>query len=370
MNNKPYKIPRLISLDVLRGLTVALMIIVNSPGKQPSYTWLEHSTWNGCTLADAIFPMFIFIVGVSSVFQLSILREKLPVNFLIIKIFKRSLVLFVIGLLLNAFPNHFDLTTLRFYGVLQRIAVCYFFAATLFLTTSIRTQFISFILILISYWLINIGFPGYSGANLTAAFNIPALVDRMLFSSAHLYGKFFDPEGLLSTVSSFATALLGNLTGFWLLSRYNEKQKFYGLMVAGFLGMLLGWLWSFFFPINKTLWTSSYVLWTGGISLLALAGCYWLIEIRKLKDWSYPFRIFGLNALLVYVLHIVFLKIQVLIQISYQGTNSNLKTFITDKLFNNLSAANASLSYALSYMLFWLLFCKVFTEKGRSLKAY
>ena len=113
MNNKPYKIPRLVSLDVLRGIIVALMIIVNSPGIQPSYTWLEHSPWNGCTLADVIFPWFIFIVGVSSVFQLSILREKLSVDFLIIKIFKRSLILFFIGLLLNAFPNHFDLSTFK-----------------------------------------------------------------------------------------------------------------------------------------------------------------------------------------------------------------------------------------------------------------
>ncbi|STX51534.1 Putative heparan-alpha-glucosaminide N-acetyltransferase [Legionella busanensis] len=370
MDNKNFKFPRLISLDVLRGIIVALMIIVNSPGKQPSYTWIEHSPWNGCTLADAIFPMFIFIVGVSSVFQLSILREKLPVNLLIVKIFKRSLILFAIGLLLNAFPNHFDLSTLRFYGVLQRIAVCYFFAACLFLTTSIRTQFIIFILILISYWLINTGFPGYSGPNLTAEFNIPAQVDRTLFSSAHLYGKYFDPEGLLSTFSSFATALLGNLAGFLLLSYCNERQKFYGLIVAGFLSMLLGWLWSFYFPINKTLWTSSYVLWTGGISLLALAGCYWLIEIRKLKAWSYPFRIFGITALLVYVLHIVFLKIQVLIQISYHGTQSNLKTFITDSLFNKFSAQNASLSYAICYMLFWLLCCKLLFKKARSLKKY
>ncbi|MGQ3887625.1 acyltransferase family protein [Legionella sp. CNM-1927-20] len=366
MNSKLYKIPRLLSLDVLRGIIVALMIIVNNPGKQPSYAWFEHSPWNGCTLADVIFPWFIFIVGVSSAFQLSILKEKLPINFLIVKIFKRSLLLFVIGILLNAFPNHFDLSSLRFYGVLQRIAICYFFAAILFLIISMRTQFIIFILLLVSYWLVNIGFPGYSGYNLTKQFNIPALVDSTLFSSAHLYGKYYDPEGLLSTVSSFATVLLGNLTGFWLLSLYNEKQKLYGLITSGFLGMVLGWLWSFWFPINKTLWTSAYVLWTGGLGLLALAACYWLIEIKKLKRWSYPFKIFGLNALSVYVLHIVFLKIQVLIQISYNGTTNNLKTFITERLFANLSAQNASLSYALSYTLVWLICYKLFSKEMSS----
>ncbi|WP_045105908.1 acyltransferase family protein [Legionella hackeliae] len=354
MTNSEKKSPRLLALDVFRGLTIALMILVNSPGNDSSYFWLEHSAWNGCTLADVVFPFFIFIVGVSLVFSLTkaktyglTSRELLP------KIIRRSLIIFFLGLLLNAFPYHFDLATLRVYGVLQRIAICYFVCALLFLTTRITTQIILFTLILVGYWLLMTLIPvkGYGPGNLTPEGNLAAALDRMFFSAPHLYGKVFDPEGLLSTLPAIATGILGNLVGYWLVSTRNAAQKCTGLLIAGILSVIVGWIWGLWFPINKALWTSSYVLFTGGLALFTLGLCYWLIDIKHWKTWSKPFEIFGVNALAAYILHVFFLKVQFMIKIP----PGNLRAFITGQLFGWASLQNAALLYALSYTLFWLL---------------
>ena len=359
MQNLDKKNARLLSLDVFRGITVALMILVNSPGNQTAYTWLDHSAWNGCTFADLVFPFFIFIVGVSTTFTLSHARAH---NFgnkdLFPKIFKRTLLLFAVGLLLNAFPRHFDLATIRVFGVLQRIAICYFITSMLFLTTRVSTQAIIMLGLVVSYWLIMMFIPEY---DLTPQGNVAAYVDRLLFSAAHLYGKVFDPEGLLSTLPSIATALLGNLTGIWLLSSYNHKVKLTGMTLAGFFALVAGWVWGLYFPINKTLWTSSYVLWTAGLALILLACCYWLIEVKTIKKWARPFEIFGLNAMLAYVLHVFFLKIQAVISLPRpDGSAGNLRYFITDHFFGGVSLLNASLLYACSYTLLWLLMIYLF----------
>lgn len=362
------KFSRLLSLDVFRGFTIALMILVNSPGNQSPYSWLEHSPWNGCTLADLVFPFFVFIVGVSSVFSLSKARElgHLTMNQLMLKILKRSLIIFLIGLGLNAFPNHFDFATLRILGVLQRIAICYFFSSILFLTTSPRVQSLIIVGLLVGYWLLitQAVVPGYGAGQLTLEGNFAAYFDRILLSPAHLYGKFYDPEGFLSTFPAIATALLGNLTGVWLLSNRHQVQKFKGLIFAGILALIIGWFWSLFFPINKTLWSSSYVLWTGGYALLILAFCYWLIEMKGRKRWSKPFEIFGANAMAAYVLHVLFLKIQAVIRITQPGGESvNLKTFICNFLFGWTTPANAALLYALVYTLFWLVILTILYRK-------
>jgi len=343
---------RLISLDVFRGITIALMILVNSPGNSSVYTCLEHSAWNGCTLADFVFPFFIFIVGISSVFSLSKARHLgMTIETLLPKIFKRSLWLFLIGLLLNAFPNHFDLETLRIWGVLQRIAICYFVASLLFLTTTVRTQVLITIFTLVSYWLI---VDYFSIKNYTETDNIAAIIDRWMLSAPHLYGKTYDPEGFLSTFPSIATALIGNLTGIWLLSKRKRQTIWQGLIIAGILGLCAGDLWNIVFPMNKSLWSSSYVLWTAGAGLLLLACCYGLIEIKGYTKWSRCFEIFGVNAVAAYILHVVFLKIQFKIQMTLaDGTNVNLKLWLTDHLFGWASPINASLLYALSYTAFW-----------------
>ncbi len=354
---------RLISLDVFRGIIVALMILVNSPGNHTAYVWLEHSVWNGFTLADLVFPSFIFIVGVSLAISLSKAQEKhLSFQQLFPKILIRTVVLFSVGLFLNAFPHHFDFGTLRVFGVLQRIAICYFIAATLFLTTRISTQALIMLGLMIGYWLLMTRLSGVY--DLSPKGNYAAFIDRHLFSSAHLYGKVFDPEGLLSTLPAISTALLGNLTGAWLNSSHSQNKKVMHLTLAGFFAVVAGWLWGLWFPINKALWTSSYVLFAGGFSVLILALCYWLIEVKSLKKWSRPFEIFGLNAMLAYVLHVIFLKIQAAISIpGPTGKTSNLRVFITEHLFGWASLENASLFYAGCYTILWLLIIWLFVIK-------
>lgn len=183
-----------------------------------------------------------------------------------------------------------------------------------------------------------------------------AYIDRFIFSSSHLYKADFDPEGALSTMPAIATALLGNLTGYWLRSPYVVQIKVLGLFFAGFILVMLGWIWGIWFPINKSLWTSSYVLWTGGWALLLLGACYELIEIKKLTKWSWAFKVFGVNALAVYVLHVFVLKLQAIIIIpKADGTSQNLRLFLTERLFGWATLPNASLLYALSGVLFWFL---------------
>ncbi len=345
---------RLRSLDVFRGLTIALMILVNSPGNQYPYAWLEHARWNGCTLADYVFPFFIFIVGVSCTFSLSRARELGISDYeLLPKILKRALLIFFIGLLLNAFPYHFDFKTIRILGVLQRIGICYFFTAIFYLRTTIKTQCYLVATILIGYYVV---ITQCSPLLYTADNNITAVIDRLFLTPNHLYQKTFDPEGILSTLPAIATALLGNLTGIWLQSSQTPKRHVQGLIFAGTIALTAGYIWGIWFPINKTLMTSSYVLWTTGAALLVLAICYQLIEIQKQVKWSLFFEIFGLNALIAYILHVFFLKIQAMLVVtSSNGELVKLRPYITETYFGWASLQNASLLYAISYTLLWFL---------------
>lgn len=349
---------RLRSLDIFRGLTIALMILVNSPGNQYGYAWLDHAPWNGCTFADYVFPWFIFIVGLSTVFSLSKAHDSGISDYeLLPKILKRALLIFFIGLLLNAFPSHFDFASIRVLGVLQRIAICYFFTAILYLKTNAKTQGLIITALLIGYWLM---ITQLSPESYTAHNNIAAEMDRWLLTPNHLYEKTFDPEGVLSTLPAIATALLGNLTGIWLRTRRTRLQHLTGLLLAGVILLAAGLISGHWFPINKTLWTSSYVLWTAGAALLIFAICYYLIEVKAYVKWSICFEIFGVNALIAYVLHVFFLKIQALIYCtSADGALIKLRPFITETYFGWASLQNASLLYAISYTLLWLLVLSV-----------
>ena len=349
---------RWLSLDVFRGITIALMILVNSPGNQTSYWWLEHSSWDGCTLADLVFPFFLFIVGVSLAFSFANAKHQgIPRTELIIKITKRSIIIFLLGLLLNAFPDHFDFTTIRYYGVLQRIAVCYFIAALLFISVSARAQFLLVIAILLSYFALMTQYPvpGFGVNDLSQAGNVAAYFDRLLFSSTHLYKHTFDPEGALSTLPAIATTLFGNMVGIWLLSKNCLSKKITLLSVASVMSIIAGLLWNESFPINKTLWSSSYVLFTAGGAGLLLSLNIWIIELMQWRGWTLPFKIFGMNAIAVYLLHIFFLKIQAKIILSgANGNQENLRIYITDHLFAWTSLPTASLLYAVFYTLLWL----------------
>ncbi len=301
---------RMISLDVFRGVTIAAMILVNNPGNGAAYWPLRHAKWNGWTPTDLIFPFFLFIVGVSLVLSFqSRLGRGDSTRSLALHTVKRSLTIFALGLLLNGL-GFFYLGTWRIPGVLQRIAVAYFAAAIMVLycrKAYARALWIA--ALLGSYWLLmryvpvpGYGIPGRDIPFLHPDANFAAYLDRK-FMTGHLYEGTRDPEGVLSTLPAIATTLCGVLTGEWLSSKRSQAQKVIGLLAMGAAGLVLGELWSFWFPINKNLWTSSYVLFTAGAALLCLAICYWITDIKHRRSWVTTFFvIFGTNAIAAYVL--------------------------------------------------------------------
>lgn len=353
---------RLVSLDVFRGITIVLMILVNSPGNHDAYAWLRHSTWNGCTLADLVFPFFINIVGISSVLALSNLKLKGFTNRSLFNlVMRRTIYLFSLGLLLNLLPNHFDLSQVRILGVLQRIAICYWCSSMLFLTTTIRTQIIIIIGLLMGYWIVMQGFADTSA--LSIDYNLVGYVDQWFFSSQHLYSPTFDPEGLLSTLPAIGSVLLGNMIGEMLIVSHIRSQQLRSMLVLGGVLSLLGLFWSTIFPFNKLLWSSSYVVWTSGLCILVFSICFALIEMYRIERWSKPFLLLGKNAMLIYILHVVFLKLQAMIFVyNAHGNMMDLRLYITDTLFSHFSTKTASLCYAIGYTAFWLFVLKGITQ--------
>ena len=351
---------RLLSLDFFRGITVAAMILVNNPGDWGHiYAPLEHAPWNGWTPTDLIFPFFLFIVGVSITFALGGQREKSREQGLIGKIVKRSVTLFLLGFFLNFF-SRFDITTVRILGVLQRIALVYLACSLIFLKTTPRQQIYLLCGILIGYWLLMtvVPVPGVGYANLEPESNLAAWLDRIILTPAHVYkpAKVWDPEGILSTLPAIGTGILGMLTGAWLRSNRPVAEKVAWLFAAGCLTTLGGLIWDGFFPINKALWTSSYVLLAGGLAMLGLALCYWLIDVQHYKRGVLPFVAFGVNAITVFFLSGLIPRIMNLIHITKpDGTETGLR----DYLYRGFIAPpfadpkNASLAGALTFVLIW-----------------
>ncbi len=346
---------RLVSLDVFRGITIAGMILVNNPGTWAHIYWpLQHASWHGWTPTDLVFPFFLFIVGVAITLAFGRRVESGgSTRDLYLKIIKRTLIIFAIGLFLNGFP-YFGLADYRIPGVLQRIAVCYFFASIIFLNTKVRTQVAITIGLLLFYWLLLkfVPAPGFGAGDLTKEGSLPSYVDRVVFGN-HVWAqaKVYDPEGVLSTIPAIATTLIGVLTGHWLRTEKSRIEKVAGMFVAGAVCIVLGWAWNSFFPINKALWTSSYVLFTGGLALQFLALCYWLIDIKGYRRWAKPFEVFGLNAIALYVgaglMASLFGDIKV--------GDGSLGGWIYQNLFaSRASPVNASLAFAISFVLVWL----------------
>jgi predicted acyltransferase len=302
---------RLQSLDLLRGLTVAVMILVNNAGDGAvSYAQLRHSVWNGCTVADVVFPSFLFIMGASIALAFGArldrgvsARSSLP------KLGKRAVLIFVIGLLLNALP-FFNLADLRYYGILQRIALCYALAAIVFLFGRVRASIVACACALIGYWWImlhvripGIGMPGVDVPIMDRFGNMASWLDRLLIPQAHLYRHtVYDPEGLLSTLPAVATTLLGVLAAAWLQTNRTVGRKAAVLGAGGLFLIVGGMLWSYDFPLNKRLWTSSFVLFTAGITAMLFALFYWIVD----GQWQWrrgltPCLVFGTNALTAFV---------------------------------------------------------------------
>ena len=353
---------RLVSLDVFRGMTVAGMILVNNPG-----TWeaihppLQHAEWNGLTPTDLVFPFFLFIVGVAIPLALGKRIAEGITAAVYWKILRRSALIFLIGLFIAAFP-YFDFSTLRIPGVLQRIAVCYLIASLIFLHTNWKQQVAIGIGILLIYWVLitKIAVPGCEVTTMDdKACNLSAYLDRAILGVNHIWslGKVYDPEGVLSTLPAIVTALAGVLTGTWLKSRRSDLEKVGGIFFFGAVLFAAGWFWNLFFPFNKALWTSSYVVMTAGLALSFLGFCYWLIDIKGYEKWSKPFVIFGVNALALYFGAEMAAKGLYLIQVTGKdGNPTSLQGWIFENIFLPLAApVNASLMYAVSFVLFWLL---------------
>jgi len=302
---------RLLSLDVLRGLTVALMILVNNAGDgKVSYAQLRHSVWNGCTLTDIVFPLFLFIVGASIAlaFQRR-LSQNVSRSVILVQVLKRSVLIFFIGLVLNALP-FFQLGELRYYGVLQRIAICYALASLVYLYGGVRGSAVSIVIAIAGYWFLMLhvsvpgyGMPGVDVAVLNPSGNLAAWLDRLLVPTAHLYRHtVYDPEGLLSTIPAVATTLFGVLAGSLLQTPREAWRKAVALSLGGVVLLSAGLVWSHWFPLNKRVWTSSYTLFTAGISMLVLALLFWLIDgPLRVRRGLTPWLVLGTNALTAYI---------------------------------------------------------------------
>ena len=300
---------RLYSLDLFRGLTIAAMIVVNNQSSTSAFWPLRHAKWNGWTPTDLVFPFFLFMVGVSLVFSFrSRLTRGETRRALVLHSLWRSLLLFAIGLGLNALAA-LQTGTWRIPGVLQRIAVVYCAAALIVLFSKTRTQVAWIFVLLAGYWIVmrfvpvpGFGMPLRDIPLLHPDGNLAAHLDRKLLMG-HLWEGTRDPEGLLSTFPAVGTALCGVLAGKWLCSGHSAERKLAAMFGFGVAAIAAGELWGLWFPINKNLWTSSYVLFTAGFALIVLALCFWITDVRQQRGvWTKPFVILGTNALAGYVL--------------------------------------------------------------------
>ena len=382
---------RLLSLDVFRGMTVAGMLLVNDPGSWAHiYPPLEHAPWNGWTPTDLIFPFFLFIAGITTFLSLSARRargddERAIRN----QIIRRGALIFLFGCLVNGFPyfawgtvpnipdpTFLDriverLLTWRITGVLQRIALAYMIAALLTQKTTLRQQVYIIAGLLFGYWFVMTVLPvpgeGTIGALLLdqPPRTMAAWTDRLVYDWSkwglgnHLWvgGKTWDPEGFLSTMPAIGTAMLGNLTGRWIAQRRPLSERLTGMFAAGALAMMLGLMWHWVFPINKSLWTSSYVLFTAGLGAVSLATIMWIVDFQKVRGWwTKFFVVYGVNPI------IAFCGSGIMARCIYSifkvpgpdGKPIALQAWIHRTLFVPwLSPENASLAFAVSFVMLW-----------------
>lgn len=351
---------RMLSLDVFRGITIAAMVLVNNGGGPISYSPLKHAEWNGWTPTDLIFPFFVFIVGIAIPLAFSRRMEDGGAKKdLYLKILRRSALIFFISLLvLHWFPYTLEkLGRIRIMGVLQRIALCYLFASLIYLNTKTRGRVFICAGLLLLYWAAMKLFaaPGFPRGDLSVEGSLASWVDRTLLAG-HIYRPMYDPEGLFSTIPAIVTCLTGVLTGEWLQTKREPTEKVAGMFTIGALCCVVGYFWNFVFPINKALWTSSYVVFTTGMALQLLAICYWSIDIKGIRFWTKPFVILGVNALALFVFSGLMARIiSVIPHPRLDGTPGDLRVYIYEHLLLPwLSPVNASLAYALGYVFIWL----------------
>ncbi|PRY87996.1 acyltransferase family protein [Mongoliibacter ruber] len=355
---------RYLALDVLRGLTIALMIVVNTPGSwSHMYAPFMHAAWHGFTITDLVFPTFLFVVGNAMSFSMKKL-ERMDQGMFLKKVFKRTFLIFLIGWGLNAFP-FFEQTEngisminwgeVRLLGVLQRIALCYMFAALILYYLSRQGAILVSILILIAYWPIMYFF-GDQGDPYSLTGNAALKLDLWLIGPTNLYGGEgipFDPEGLLSTFPAVVNVLAGFFAGKFIQQLGNTTKTVKFLLVAGLILIAICLAWDTFFPMNKKLWTSPYVLMTVGLDLILIGALIMIIEVWQQRNWTYPLQVFGRNPLILYVLSGIVISLMYIFSVGDQS----FKSFIYANAFTNwLSPKNASLLFSIAYMLLiWLI---------------
>lgn len=296
---------RILALDMFRGICMAFMILVGNPGSLQIYQQLDHASWNGWTITDLVFPSFLWIAGVSVTLSTKAKQSRnLKRLDIALSSLRRSSLLFVLGIMMYAVPI-FDIHTFRIMGVLQRIAICTFLATLLYLYTNTRIQILTTCVILLGYWaaLRYVPVPGYGPGNLSIEGNLVHAVDHALLGRHNYSGtQTWDPEGILSTVSSLATVLLGVLAGTLLQRSFSFLKRCWILACTGIILCSMGLLWSRYFPINKKLWTSSFCLWMAGLDFLILACLLWIIDYKKWTFSKSLWQSFGQNALALYFL--------------------------------------------------------------------
>ena len=345
---------RLLSLDALRGLTIAFMIMVNNTGGQGAWKEMRHSAWNGMTATDLVFPGFLFMVGITTVFSVEArlargaTRAKLALHTV-----QRAVILFAFGIVVNGFP-YFHLAHLRIYGVLQRIAICYLVVGLFYLFDKrLWTKVALLIVVLGGYWVLvrwvpvpGSGLPGRDVPFLDRNQNIVAWADRQLMPG-HLYEDWptfnaRDPEGLLSDIPAIGTTLIGLLAGLWLRSRRTISARTLGLAGGAAACMAAGYFWSIWFPLNKKMWTSSYVLAAAGWTLALLALTWWAVEqkgwgkTRSGKAVLWPWLVFGSNAIVAYMISELLTGALNLIPVHAGGTFLGLEHWIYFRFFMNI----------------------------------
>ncbi len=418
--SEPVAQNRLVSLDVFRGMTIAAMVLVNNPGSWAHiYKPLEHAEWNGLTPTDFIFPFFLFIVGISIPIALGKRVESGVTGGVYFKIVSRAFMIYALGASISVLP-FFDFSKtevpdpykmaiwitltaslfflllrnfkvaailalaavaaiatfyflgypimpynfgmLRIAGVLQRISVCYLVVSIIFLHTNWKQQLGITAALLLGYWLVMTTIP-VPGCEITTvddkACNLAAYLDRLILGENHIWraGKVYDPEGILSTIPAIATTISGVLTGTWLKTKRDDLDKVSGLFFFGVVCVAVGWVWNIYFPINKSLWTSSYVVMTTGLALCTLAFCYWLIDIKGYQKWSKPFVIFGMNALPLFVFSGIMGRMIGAYKVTgADGQPAAIQNWVFDTIFLPIAQPiDASVLYAISFILLWLL---------------
>jgi predicted acyltransferase len=376
---------RLLAIDVFRGLTITAMILVNNPGSwQHIYSPMRHAQWHGWTLTDLIFPFFIFIVGMS--IQLSgqrLLAMGITHKKIIQQALLRSFKLLLLGWFLALFYFNFGaedynwveqrLMNIRFMGVLQRIALVYFVCVLLWLFVTKRALLLSFIGILLVYWLglTHIPYEDSQGNQylglLDFGNNLSAWLDAWLFDSSHLYYSSaspfpFDPEGILSTLPAVASGISGMLVAH-LLSQPTllERNKIYALVALGIVGLVLGEFWHLYFPINKALWTSSYVLLSSGYACLLLASLLFALKFKSIQFCSAPFVVFGANSIAFFMFAGVLARILIIWPVG----DTSVKGWLYSQIFNPwFGALNGSLIFALCFLVISYLCMYYMYKKG------